>query len=86
MCVATQDLQLDEEDIDEDEPDEADEVKELEVWTQGWNERVYGDENVPAEITLGEMLLLYFDWMSMHKVRLLDHHSKHMPICFVETM
>ena len=37
-------------------------------WTQGWNDEVYNDDCVNSDITLGEMLLLYFEWMSVHKV------------------
>jgi hypothetical protein len=41
---------------------------ELQVWTEGWEDKVYNDNGVNPDITLGEMLLLYFEWMSVHKV------------------
>jgi hypothetical protein len=41
---------------------------EIATWTKGWNDRVYNEESVDPDITLGELLLLYFEWMSVHKV------------------
>ena len=44
------------------------EEADFESWASGWNERVYNDNSVNPDITLGEMLLMYFEWMSVHKV------------------
>jgi hypothetical protein len=40
----------------------------FDTWTKGWNDKVYTDNCVNPDITLGELLLLYFEWMSVHKV------------------
>jgi len=55
-------------DADLDARDEMDPLQ-LAVWTHGWQEKVYADDSDPPDITLGELLLLYFEWMSVHKVR-----------------
>jgi hypothetical protein len=39
-------------------------------WTKGWSEKVYSDGCANPDITLGELLLLYFEWMSVNKVPL----------------
>jgi hypothetical protein len=49
--------------------------EEKEVWTQGWDEQVYKDDSVPPDISLGELLLLYFEWMSVHKVNTTTIHT-----------
>jgi hypothetical protein len=40
-------------------------------WATGWNEMVYTEDSTNPDITLGELLLVYFEWMSVHKVRAL---------------
>jgi len=40
----------------------------LSVWTEGWDEKVYSEDCATPDITLGELLLLYFEWMSVHQV------------------
>ena len=42
--------------------------EDLASWTKGWHDQVYNDEGANPDITLGELLLLYFEWMSVHKV------------------
>lgn len=38
------------------------------TWSKGWHEQVYQDDSVNPDITLGEVLLMYFEWMSVHQV------------------
>ena len=53
----------------QEQPDEPDlDEQELKDWTKGWNDTVYNEDCENPDITLGEMLLLYFEWMSVHKV------------------
>jgi hypothetical protein len=40
----------------------------FETWTKGWRDKVYTDDCANPDITLGELLLVYFEWMSKHKV------------------
>jgi hypothetical protein len=44
------------------------EEADFDTWTKGWTEKVYTEDCVNPDITLGELLLLYFEWMSVHKV------------------
>jgi hypothetical protein len=37
------------------------------TWARGWEEKVYTEESLDPDITLGELLLVYFEWMSVHK-------------------
>jgi hypothetical protein len=41
---------------------------EIEEWIAGWDDQVYNDNSPNPDIRLGEMLLLYFEWMSVFKV------------------
>jgi hypothetical protein len=43
-------------------------VADFEAWAKGWNDRIYNDHSINPDITLGELLLVYFEWMSVHKV------------------
>jgi hypothetical protein len=45
------------------------ETEDFKTWAKGWQDRVYQEESTNPEITLGELLLVYFEWMSVHKVR-----------------
>ena len=77
-------------DHDADMPDAQDIADEKEVadeqnmvdWTQGWHDEVYNDNCVNSDITLGEMLLLYYEWMSVHKVRVHLLLVKHKQILY----
>ena len=42
--------------------------EELDEWTAGWEDQIYNGEQENPDISLGEVLLLYFEWMSVHKV------------------
>ena len=42
--------------------------EELDEWTTGWEDQIYNGEHENPDISLGEVLLLYFEWMSVHKV------------------
>jgi hypothetical protein len=42
-------------------------IEELQVWTEGWTDRVYTEGSEDPDITLAELILLYFEWMSVHK-------------------
>jgi hypothetical protein len=44
------------------------ESEDFKTWAKGWQDKVYSDESVNPDITLGELLLVYFEWMSVHKV------------------
>jgi len=48
-------------DFDNDDVDFA-------AWSRGWHDKVYNDDSTNPDITLGELLLVYFEWMSVHKV------------------
>lgn len=37
-------------------------------WSKGWHDTVFKDDTANPDITLGELLLVYFEWMSVHKV------------------
>ena len=55
-------------DVDQDPPEDLDE-EEVDQWAAGWHDKVYNEEGEAPDITLGEMLLLYFEWMSVYKVK-----------------
>ena len=38
------------------------------TWARGWHDMVYTDASANPDITLGELLLVYFEWMSVYKV------------------
>jgi hypothetical protein len=44
------------------------EATDFSTWSKGWHEKVYKDDSVNPDITLGELLLMYFEWMSVHQV------------------
>lgn len=44
------------------------EAADFTTWSSGWHDRVYNEDSVNPDITLGELLLLYFEWMSVHQV------------------
>jgi hypothetical protein len=43
------------------------ESADFQAWAKGWQHKVYTEESVNPDITLGELLLVYFEWMSVHK-------------------
>ena len=62
ICVCTQE--------NDDEEHAFDfEATDLSSWAKGWHEKVYKEDGVNPDITLGELLLMYFEWMSVHQVR-----------------
>ena len=44
------------------------EATDFSTWSKVWHEKVYQEDSVNPDITLGEMLLMYFEWMSVHQV------------------
>jgi hypothetical protein len=45
------------------------------TWSKGWHDNVYNDNSERPDITLGEMLLMYFEWMSVHQVTFVLVHA-----------
>ena len=58
------------------------EATDFSTWSKGWHEQVYKEDSVNPDITLGELLLMYFEWMSVHQVISLPlvHCSTHTPL------
>jgi hypothetical protein len=44
------------------------EAADFSTWARGWHDTVYNEDSANPDITLGELLLVYFEWMSVHKV------------------
>ena len=66
LLLLTQDAPEHEKD---DQPNAFDyEPAEFSSWSKGWHDKVYNEDSVKPDITLGEMLLMYFEWMSVHQV------------------
>jgi len=77
ICITTQ--------VDPPPPDHDNELddEEMKVWTEGWDDQVYNQECVNPDISLGELLLLYFEWMSVHKVHTMHKRARTHSFLFI---
>ena len=76
---------LQEQDADEQDQAFDYEAADFTTWSKGWREKVYHEDTTNPDITLGELLLMYFEWMSVHQVRFspfqyITTHKKAIPV------